>query len=583
MGFFNNFPYTNFHEMNIDWLISELKKLENYVKEYTAHNKVTYAGIWDIRKQYPQWAIVTAGNSTYMSNKPVTSGIEITNKEYWMKLSDLDPRIDEIIAEMENNKKELLEIRPYNAVLYGIDNTGKTDVADALEDLSSKGSVYLPSGIYKISRPVFLKNSLYGCDSASSNETGSGTFNQMTTIMADFTSGFMLNIGTCENTVNIKHIILDTNHKYEIGGISYRNTKFNIIEIDDVSVYGIANNIAIDISPQILTSKCARITNVKIFGEGEYKSVGIHLNHNAVDGLISDSFIMACQIGIFAECNILYADNLHIWCGMYTRATQEWWDITNCIKLTDCRFYGSNIYLDSALVSVYCTDEYSAFNVSNLMVWFDETSHPYGREASLFYGGNRQNYNVQGGEIYCGKTLKNIIGDNSRFDNVKIRTNDIFDEAHQYNFPTYPNFAQNTYELAGLSGGLNRYVEVAKMRYLYGGCGKICFADGEGNCVEIGTYRGSSGDEIRKIRRHGNIDMWYKIENNMLTIYAKEPTDNFTVTYLYNDLQHGGIIYPLAQTLDGQPYQGRAVQIGNDGLTQLIDQESDIVTLHKTE
>ena len=28
MALFENFPYTNLHELNLDWLIDELKKLE---------------------------------------------------------------------------------------------------------------------------------------------------------------------------------------------------------------------------------------------------------------------------------------------------------------------------------------------------------------------------------------------------------------------------------------------------------------------------------------------------------------------------------------------------------------------------
>ena len=28
MGFFNSFPYTNFHEMNLDWVLSKIKELE---------------------------------------------------------------------------------------------------------------------------------------------------------------------------------------------------------------------------------------------------------------------------------------------------------------------------------------------------------------------------------------------------------------------------------------------------------------------------------------------------------------------------------------------------------------------------
>ena len=27
---FEQFPYTNFHELNLDWIIDEIKKLNNY-------------------------------------------------------------------------------------------------------------------------------------------------------------------------------------------------------------------------------------------------------------------------------------------------------------------------------------------------------------------------------------------------------------------------------------------------------------------------------------------------------------------------------------------------------------------------
>lgn len=30
MGFFNNFPYTNFHQLNVDWILSEIKKFEDF-------------------------------------------------------------------------------------------------------------------------------------------------------------------------------------------------------------------------------------------------------------------------------------------------------------------------------------------------------------------------------------------------------------------------------------------------------------------------------------------------------------------------------------------------------------------------
>ena len=52
MGVFNNFPYTNIHELNLDWLIKKVKELdskvnddlETIIREYvnTMYLNVTY-------------------------------------------------------------------------------------------------------------------------------------------------------------------------------------------------------------------------------------------------------------------------------------------------------------------------------------------------------------------------------------------------------------------------------------------------------------------------------------------------------------------------------------------------------------
>lgn len=107
MGFFDSFPYSNQHTLNLDWLIKKQRELEEYIKQYTAVNHVAYAGVWDITKQYPQWAVVSNGDKSYMSNKPVPAGIPIDNKEYWLHLADLDPRIGGIIAELDTLTKQL--------------------------------------------------------------------------------------------------------------------------------------------------------------------------------------------------------------------------------------------------------------------------------------------------------------------------------------------------------------------------------------------------------------------------------------------------------------------------------------------
>lgn len=107
MGFFDNFPYTNFHQLNLDWLVKSFNELKKYVEEYTAVNNVSYAGVWDITKQYPQWAIVSNGDKTYMAKQAVPYGIPIDNDNYWIHLADLDPRIGAIINKIESLEDRL--------------------------------------------------------------------------------------------------------------------------------------------------------------------------------------------------------------------------------------------------------------------------------------------------------------------------------------------------------------------------------------------------------------------------------------------------------------------------------------------
>ena len=100
MSIFDSFPLMNAYSVNLDWILKKIRELEEYVRNYTAVNNVAYAGVWDITKQYPQWAFVTDGDASYLALQPVPVGIPIDNADYWQKLADLDPRISGIIVQL---------------------------------------------------------------------------------------------------------------------------------------------------------------------------------------------------------------------------------------------------------------------------------------------------------------------------------------------------------------------------------------------------------------------------------------------------------------------------------------------------
>ena len=89
MGLFENFPYTNFHELNLDWILSTIKELDSRIDEFVQSNVLTYAEPiqWNITTQYAKNTVVVGPDGTaYMSIAPVPTNILLTNTSYWQPI-----------------------------------------------------------------------------------------------------------------------------------------------------------------------------------------------------------------------------------------------------------------------------------------------------------------------------------------------------------------------------------------------------------------------------------------------------------------------------------------------------------------
>lgn len=84
--FTNIYPYSDIHELNLDWILKTVKGLEGEMNEFTAANKIKYGGAWDISKQYEAWTVVSASDGAYISKVPIPAGIAIDNEEYWVSM-----------------------------------------------------------------------------------------------------------------------------------------------------------------------------------------------------------------------------------------------------------------------------------------------------------------------------------------------------------------------------------------------------------------------------------------------------------------------------------------------------------------
>lgn len=89
----NNFPYTNLHELNLDWIIRTMRDTADKLDNFVGLNTIKYADPiqWSITSQYPQnMIVIDPGTGTaYISVKAVPSGVELKNTDYWSVVFDL--------------------------------------------------------------------------------------------------------------------------------------------------------------------------------------------------------------------------------------------------------------------------------------------------------------------------------------------------------------------------------------------------------------------------------------------------------------------------------------------------------------
>ena len=93
MGLFDHFPYTNVHELNLNWIMEQLFTLKTTIEQFVSINALKYADPiqWNITNQYEKNTIVIdpLTGTAYISVQPVPAGVALTRTEYWTVVFDL--------------------------------------------------------------------------------------------------------------------------------------------------------------------------------------------------------------------------------------------------------------------------------------------------------------------------------------------------------------------------------------------------------------------------------------------------------------------------------------------------------------
>lgn len=123
----HKYPYTNFHDLNLDWVLEQVKQFSTQLSQFVALNTIKYANPfqWNITRQYAQNTLVIdpQDGTAYLSVQPVPQGVQITNTEYWAPVFTLENFTDALktaittVPQQENGQAATMEI-PSNSVFF---------------------------------------------------------------------------------------------------------------------------------------------------------------------------------------------------------------------------------------------------------------------------------------------------------------------------------------------------------------------------------------------------------------------------------------------------------------------------------
>lgn len=129
MGVFEQFPYTNFHDLNLDWILRAIQSMDKKLDEFVASNVLSYADPiqWDIETQYAKNTVVIdpKTGTAYMSINPVPAGQLLTNTYYWQPIFNYDEIVNTLkkqIAAVQADQNNIIPVAANQNTLVWVVN-----------------------------------------------------------------------------------------------------------------------------------------------------------------------------------------------------------------------------------------------------------------------------------------------------------------------------------------------------------------------------------------------------------------------------------------------------------------------------
>ena len=150
----NNWPYSDMHNLNLDWILTRIKELGHKVENVEAffpHISTWNNGNWDIDHDYELNEIVINGNDIYLAKKNVPAGENINNTDYWL-LVGTDSYITNKVDKAGDTMTGTLQtphVSIYNATYPALNfetAANGSSIADVIADVNNRLLMFRTKG-----------------------------------------------------------------------------------------------------------------------------------------------------------------------------------------------------------------------------------------------------------------------------------------------------------------------------------------------------------------------------------------------------------------------------------------------------
>lgn len=375
------------------------------------------------------------------------------------KINEVDlPTINEQITDINTFKEINMNSQPINILFLGGKNDGSEDIGIIINQYTEKFALYLPPGIYKVSTPIVLKNSLFGGGFSRHRVVN----NNFTWLVSDISEGSLITIPTNVkiDAMSIQDLSIQLNGVED--GIHYNSERLLMTSIKNVSIIDVSKK-GIHVNPKAGVTRSVTGENLVIIGKAYQSSCGIYISDKGYDCRFTNVEIMGTKEGIITY-EIVYGSTLHIWTGsMSGQDNGTWWQGTVGIRAIGkaiARF--TNIYLDSCFILFVCEND-GRIIVDNLLYWEDKSMIGCTRyDGSLTWTKDcscKDNVIINSGTINLGERLTHINSSNTFKTNVKYITDRTMNDSNWKGFPFFDEVIE--YDDKANSEALTYYKHVA--------------------------------------------------------------------------------------------------------------------------